>query len=200
MHWRAKAKRGKDAGSANMQAYWRDRGRRVAPACSRQGGREPFRAGPYAGTPLRCRVPRGRSLPALRRRPGEPPASLAARAQCVELARAEPRDVGTGGEPSPVEAVGGCDEGMGPHADDEHIRPVLPLAPPPRGAPLPLGPSTRRDRALVGREDDAPGPVPRVLTDALGEDSPAVGVAPTAAERRERRPPAGGRARGTAGG
>src|SRR3989304_2392962 len=38
MPWRAKAKRGKDAESANMQAYWRDRGRRIAPACSRPGG------------------------------------------------------------------------------------------------------------------------------------------------------------------
>src|SRR3972149_926107 len=47
MPWRAKAKRGKDAESANMQAYWRDRGRRIAPACSRQGGRGLFGTGPW---------------------------------------------------------------------------------------------------------------------------------------------------------
>src|SRR3954465_7739011 len=36
-HWRAKSKRGKDAGSLDSRSYRGDRGRRIAPLCSRQG-------------------------------------------------------------------------------------------------------------------------------------------------------------------
>src|SRR5512142_153966 len=35
--WRAKSKRGKDAGSLDSRSYRGDCGRRIAPLCSRQG-------------------------------------------------------------------------------------------------------------------------------------------------------------------
>jgi hypothetical protein len=41
-----KAVRCKDAGSVNMLAYWRDRGRRSVPLCSRQAPRSTFWTGP----------------------------------------------------------------------------------------------------------------------------------------------------------
>src|SRR5436305_7813530 len=47
--WRAKSKRCKDAGSGRSGGYGRDRGRRSAPLCSRQGGTDYCRKGALLG-------------------------------------------------------------------------------------------------------------------------------------------------------